>query len=226
MPGAGIKRHLEAYYDFFGQPLGVTVRILLVVSILALWPAFRAPLWTMAFTSNQYPDPLKMEIWVNKLEGQKTEQRDDLREINSLNHYIGMRPLLESDFAEFTWIPFCLGVFALLALRVAAVGRLRDLLDLMVLYLYFGLFSLWDFYNKLYGYGHNLDPEASIKVKPFVPPLYGTEKIANFTVTSYPGSASFWLAAFGAGLGLALLFGVYRAWRDLRSQLNVEAKGN
>jgi MFS family permease len=50
--------------------------------------------------------------------------RDDLREINSLNHYIGMRPLLESDFSEFQWLPLTLGIFALLALRDTSMSWL------------------------------------------------------------------------------------------------------
>ncbi|MCC7477182.1 hypothetical protein IT575_01880 [bacterium] len=225
MPGARIQRHLEAYYDFFGQPVAVYVRILLFVAIFALVPVFRGPLWTMAFTSNQYPEPLAMEIWVNKLEGQKTETRDDLREINSLNHYIGMKPLMESDFAEFTWLPFCIGVIALLTLRVAALGRLRDLVDVFMVYTYFGLFGLWTFYNKLHSYGHNLDPEASIKVDPFMPPVYGTVKIANFTVSSYPGEASYWLGTFAGLLALALFLAALRAWKDLRSQLKSSRQG-
>ena len=71
----------------------------------------------MSFRSNQYPGPLKMSICSNHLEGQKTDRRDDLREINALNHYIGMRPLMESDFAEFLWLPFAMGFFALITLR-------------------------------------------------------------------------------------------------------------
>lgn len=223
MKTAKMKHRLQAYYDFFGQPLGIPVRVLLFVSIFAVIWAFKGPLWTMSFTSNQYPDPLKMAIHINHLEGQKTEMRDDLREINGLNHYIGMRPILESDFSEFSWLPFAIGGFVLLVLRCVALGRLRDLTDTVVLFIYFGLFSLWDFYSKLYNYGHNLSPDAAIKVDGFTPPLYGKEKIANFWVESYPGIASFALGIFGALLCLALLLALVLAIRDLRSQLREDA---
>jgi hypothetical protein len=222
MKTAKMKHKLQAYYDFFGQPLSIPVRALLFVSIFAVIWAFRGPLWTMSFESNQYPEPLRMAIHINHLEGQKTEMRDDLREINGLNHYIGMRPILESDFSEFSWLPFAIGGFVLLVLRCVAFGRLRDLTDVVVLYIYFGLFSLWDFYSKLYNYGHNLDPEAAIKVEGFTPPLFGKVKIANFWVESYPGIASFALGAFGALLSVALLWALISSYLELRRQLRAE----
>lgn len=216
-----MQKHLEAYYDFFGRPLGWLVRVLLLISLVALpfvWTA--GPLWTMSFTSNQYPDPLKMAIHVDHLEGQVSPNRDDLREINSLNHYIGMRPLLESDFAEFLWLPFAVGIFALLCLRLIFFGRLRDIVDVFVLFAYFALFSFYDFYNKLYNYGHILDPAAPIKVDPFTPPLYGKAQVANFWIESFPGAASYALISFGGLLGLATLVALFQAWRDWRRQRN------
>ena len=218
-----MQRHLEAYYDFFGRPLGWLVRVLLLLSLVALpfvW--FGGPLWTMSFTSNQYPDPLKMAIHVDHLEGQVTADRDDLREINSLNRYIGMRPLLESDFAEFLWLPFVVGIFGLLCLRLIYFGRLRDIVDVFVLFVYFAVFSFWDFYKKLYDYGHVLDPEAPITVDPFTPPLYGKAQIANFWIESFPGGASYALITFGGLLGLATLVALFQAWRDWRRQRSGE----
>ena len=208
-----IRKTQAAYLDFFSQPASLLARVILVVSIIAVFFAFRYPLWTMSFRSNQYPDPLRMSIYVNHLEGQKSADRDDLREINSLNHYIGMRPILESDFAEFTWLPFIIGAFGLLILRAMLLGRIRDLVDIFVMYIYFGLFSAWDFYNKLYNYGHILDPKAPISVTGFTPPIYGEIKIANFWVASFPAGGSFALAAWGAVMFLALALAVWTSWR-------------
>ena len=222
-----MQHRMEAYYDFFGRPLGWLVRLLLLISLAALpfvW--IGGPLWTMSFTSNQYPDPLKMAIHVDHLEGQKTADRDDLREINSLNHYIGMKPLLESDFAEFLWLPFAIGIFGLLCLRLIFLGRLRDIVDVFMLFVYFALFSFWDFYNKLYNYGHILDPEAPIKVEPFTPPLYGRVKVANFWVESFPGEASYALMIFGGILALATFIALWQAWRDWRRQRSELSAGN
>jgi peptidoglycan/LPS O-acetylase OafA/YrhL len=41
------------------------------------------------------------------------------------------------------WISFAIGVLALLFLRAAVQGKLRDLVDVSVLFLYFTLFLVW-----------------------------------------------------------------------------------
>lgn len=202
---------LHKYQHVLEEPLDLPVRVVLLLSLFLLLWIFRAPLWTMSFESNQYPDPLRLAIYIDHLEGQKSEMRDDLREINSLNHYIGMRPLLESDFAEFLWMPFVLGGFVLLLLRLIVFGNIRDLIDVTVLFVYFGLFSAWTFYHRLYEYGHNLDPEAAIKVAPFTPPFFGRVKIANFWIESFPSGGSYVLSVFGVVLVVALIWGLVKA---------------
>jgi hypothetical protein len=191
-----MKNWLDKANSFFDLPLTLRSRVLILVAVIALIPAFVFPLWNMRFTSNQYLDGLSLNIYSHKLEGGKTPARDDLREINALNHYIGMRPLLDSDFSEFVWIPFVIGALAVLALRAMVIGKMSNLVDVFVIFTYFGLFSFWSFYNRLYAYGHNLDPTAAIKVAPFTPPLIGRQVVGNFTVTSTPGVASFALVAF------------------------------
>lgn len=218
-------RNLEKYQSFFEHPISLSARTVMVAAALVLIWAFVAPLWTMSFTSNQYPDPLRLTIHIDHLEGQKTPGRDDLREINSLNHYIGMRPLLESEFPEFRWLPFALGFFVLIIARALFFGKLRDLIDIVVLYAYFSLFSLWDFGRRLYEYGHNLNPEAPIKVEPFTPPLYGRVKIANFWIESYPGGASYALGVFGLLLVVALIIALGHARRIERELAEGEAAG-
>jgi hypothetical protein len=203
--GRTMKTWLDKANTFFDLPLTIKSRVVTLIAVLALIPVFIFPLWKMSFRSNQYPDALTLNIYAYQLEGGKTQNRDDLREINSLNHYIGMRPLLESDFSEFVWIPFVVGALGVLALRAMVIGRMSNLVDVFVIFSYFGLFSFWSFYNKLHAYGHNLDPTAAIKVAPFTPPLFGQQVVGNFTVASYPGAASFALVAFSVLL-LAAIF--------------------
>ena len=186
---------LERANRFFELPLQLRSRVLVLVAAVLLVPSFLFPLYQMTLYSNQFPDGLVLKIYSYTLEGGQSGTRDDLREINSLNHYIGMRPLLESDFSEFKWLPFGLGAFVLLALRAIAFGKMSKLVDLVVLFLYFTLFSLWSFGHRLYQYGHVLDPAAAIKIAPFSPPLIGTQQIANFTVNNYPGLATYLIAA-------------------------------
>jgi hypothetical protein len=191
-----MKNWLDKANSFFDLPLTLRSRVMILAAVIALIPAFLFPLWNMTFKSNQYLDGLTLNIYSHRLEGGKTPARDDLREINALNHYIGMRPLLESDFSEFVWIPFVIGALGVLALRAMVIGKMSNLVDVFVIFSYFGLFSFWSFYNRLYAYGHNLDPTAAIKVPPFTPPLIGRQVVGNFTVTSSPGAASFALVAF------------------------------
>jgi len=191
-----MERFLETANRFFDLPLGVRSRLVLLVAALVLIPTYLFPLWQMTLYSNQFPDGLRLYIYSHKLEGARSPRRDDLREINTLNHYIGMRPLLESDFSEFKWIPLMVGIFFILALRAIVIGKMSNLVDTTVLFMYFGLFSFWSFYRRLYEYGHNLDPTAPVKVPPFMPPLFGSQQIANFRVHSYPGAASFFMVGF------------------------------
>ncbi len=199
-----MEKLFEDANRFFDLPLGMWSRVLILAAALLIIPTFLFPLWNMTLYSNQFPDGLDLHIYSHKLEGGHPVGRDDLREINTLNHYIGMRPLLESDFSEFNWIPLVLGVFFILALRTVVIGKMSNLVDNAVLFLYFDLFSLWSFYSRLHSYGHNLDPTAAVKVPPFMPPLIGSKQLANFTVYSYPGAASYLMGGFFVLLAAAI----------------------
>lgn len=196
---------------FFETPIDLKSRLLVILSALVLLPTFFLPLWTITLYSNQFPDGLVLKIYSYKLEGGKSEYRDDLKEINALNHYIGMRPLKEEDFTEFKWIPFVVGGVMLLALRVVVLGKMSKLVDLFVLFTYFGLFSLWSFYHKLYLYGHELDPTAAVKIPPFTPPMFGHATMANFEVYSFPAGGSYLMAVMPLFL-LAAMWASRKAW--------------
>ena len=206
-----MKTYIGMANSFFDRPLDMRGRILVAVASFLLIPAYFLPLWNMTLVSNQFPDGLVLDIYSHRLEGGKTPNRDDLKEINSLNHYIGMRALKAEDFTEFKWIPFVLGGVALLGMRVVVLGRMSKLVDLFVLFTYFGLFSLWSFYDKLYLYGHDLDPTAAVKVPPFTPPLFGHETMANFEVYNYPAAGSA-LMALVPLLYLAAIWFSKRSW--------------
>ena len=87
------------------------------------------------------------------------------------------------------------------------LGSDDELVDVIVLYLYFAAFSLWSFAYKLYGYGHDLSPTAAVKVPPFMPPLFGYKQLANFEVYSYPGAARYVLGGVVLLLLISLLAG-------------------
>ena len=192
-------------------PLDLGPRLMLAVAGLLLVAVFLLPLWNLTMFAPQYPEGLRLDIYSYKLEGGNNDQ--DIKEINILNHYIGMRDLVAEDFTEFKWLPFVVGALALLYLRAAAVGTVGHVVDVLVLNMYFSIFALWSFAYRLYSYGHSLSPTAAVKVAPFMPPVFGSKQLANFTVFSYPGPASW---AMGASMAL-LIIAMFVAWRSSRA---------
>jgi hypothetical protein len=103
-------------------------------------------------------------------------------------------------------MPFMFGVFILLALRAMVFGEMKAVIDLFAISAYFGIFSIGSFYYRLYTYGHQLDPKAPMEVQPFTPLIFGTQKIANFTQSSYPQLGTYLLWVFMALLIFAIWF--------------------
>ncbi|MGZ0708206.1 hypothetical protein ACWPKO_07700 [Coraliomargarita sp. W4R53] len=170
---------------FLDRPLTPLSRFFLLLVALCFVVSAFLPLWRITLIAPQYQEGLRVNIYSYKLEGGGLDGQD-LFEINNLNHYIGMRPLVQSDFVEMKWMPFALGLFAMVALRAAVHGRMSHVIDLFALFTYFGLFSVGLFYYRLYTYGHELDPTAPITMEPFTPMLVGKNQIANFTQYSFP----------------------------------------
>jgi hypothetical protein len=205
-----MRAWIEKSNRFLEIPLGLGTRSLLILAFLLLVPSYLFSLYDMTMFAPQYPGGLRLHIYSYKLDGGHNGQ--DVKEINVLNHYNGMRDLSTDEFTEFKWIPFVVGALGLLFLRAAVLGKLSHVVDVLVLYLYFGLFALWSFAYKMYWYGHHLAPTASVKVDPFTPPLFGFKKLANFEVYAYPGPGSYALALVAVVLAATLFI----AWRQGR----------
>lgn len=202
-----MRRLLHAVTELLDIELDLRSRVLAVLAAVLLCAVYMAPLWNLTMFAPQYPQGLRLDIWSYQLVGGNAGQ--DLKEINVLNHYIGMQDLVAEDFTEFHWIPFVVGGLALLALRAAAHGRMHALVDVTMLMVYVGAFSLWSFGHRLYEYGHNLAPNAAVRVPGFMPPLFGGQQIANFEVYSYPQAGTYGMA----GAMACLLVAMFLAWR-------------
>lgn len=183
--------------------LSKQARILIVIAALSIIPAIVLPIWTVTLVAPQYPKGIKMYIYANKLTEYNPElnlTNDTPKIINALNHYIGMHEIRPDEFKEFKWLPFTIIAFSVLALLSAIVGRWHFATIGWILFILFGVFMLGDFYRWLYEYGHNLNPQAAIKMDPFTPNIIGVKQIANFKVISLPGSGAI-LMGFAAILG-------------------------
>ena len=189
---------------FLARPLNLWSRLLLILAAICIGAALFFPLWKMHLVAPQYSDGLELWIYSYKIQGGGLEGQH-LAEINNLNHYIGMKPIEQADFHEMKWMPFVFGLIMILILRAVVFGLMGNLVDLFVLYSYFGVFSIGSFWYRLYEYGHNLDPKAPMTIEPFTPLLIGVKQIANFRQASFPMLGAYLLT-------LSVLLIVIAAW--------------
>lgn len=168
------------------------LRIILAVSLLFLAATFVLPLWDIAIFAPQYPEGLNLQIWLNRIGG-------DLRNINILNHYVGMREISPADIPELLYFPFLIGGLLLIGGIALVWPHKVTIGTYFVAFSSFSLFALYDFWKWEYEYGHNLNLDAPIKVPGmnYQPPLFGSETLLNITIYSYPAVGG-WLmmAAF------------------------------
>ena len=204
---------VSAMHRILDRPVNRTGRILLLAATLLLLLGGTLPLWRISLVAPQYAEGLTLDMYAYQIVAGNNGQ--DLAEINTLNHYIGMKPIAQADFLEMKVLPFAIGVFALLALRSVVIGRIVTLVDLSVLFLYFGVFSLGSFAYRLYTYGHQLDPHAPMKIAPFMPVVMGSQQIANFVQTSLPLAGTICMTAFLGLLIAALVSSVRQARREV-----------
>lgn len=167
-----------------------TSKKLLFASALILVGVFFFPLWNINLEAPQYPEGLGIRIWVNQITGYK---ENDLDNINGLNHYIGMKPIDPDDIPELKIMPFTIGIMILFGLFNAFRGNNKTVYAWIILFLILGAIGLYDFYVWGYNYGHNLNPNAPIKVPgmSYQPPLIGSKQLLNINAVSLPSISSF-----------------------------------
>ncbi len=153
------------------------------------------PIWKIELAAPQYPEGLVLKIHAHKLGG-------NVDVVNGLNHYIGMRTLNEDDFIEFTILPYIIGGFAALGFLTLILNRRKIFNVLVALFLIIAFVSMADFYRWEYNYGHELNPDAPIKVPgmAYQPPLIGYKKLLNFGAYSIPDIGGWIFVAVGVML--------------------------
>lgn len=167
-------------------------KILMFVAGLLLATSLLVPIWSIYLDAPQYPEGLSLQIWAHKLSG-------DVDIINGLNHYIGMKTLHADDFMEFKILPVIIIVFAVLFIIVGLAAPKKWVTFLLVAFLIFGIIAMADFWKWEYDYGHNLDPNAAIKVPgmAYQPPLIGFKQLLNFGAYSYPDTGGWFFIISG-----------------------------
>lgn len=159
-------------------------RLLIAASALLMSTTLFAPLWFIELFAPQYPEGLGMQIWANKITG-------DVDNINILNHYIGMKHIIPNEIPELTILTPLFLVIVISGLLTAIIGN-KIIMRLWVgFFLVSGAVAFADFYRWEYNYGHDLNPDAPIKVPGmhYQPPLIGSKTLLNISAYSYPDIA-------------------------------------
>lgn len=160
-------------------------RILMLIASMLMFLLFAFPIWNITLEAPQYPEGIKMYIWIHKITG---SDEFTLQNINILNHYIGMKTITPESIPELTYFPYII-------ISLIVLGGIFTLLGKKILYLIWsfllmilGGLGIYDFYLWEYDYGHNLDPLAQIKLPgmSYQPPLLGEKQLLNFMAKSYP----------------------------------------
>ena len=173
--------------------------IFFLIAALLLIASIFFPYWKMTLQAPQYPKGLSITAYINKLTG-------DVGEIDGLNHYIGMRPLAEAAQLERSLSIAAVSVLSLLLVAAIFIHSKYAVLLALPAILYPFIF-LGDMYFWLRNFGLNLDPTApfSNAIKPFVPPILGVGKLAQF-VTIAQVQSGFYLALMAS---ISILIGLY-----------------
>jgi len=178
---------------------------LVAAALIVISIAF--PYWQLRLNAPQYPNGLTVTLGLNSIGG-------DAREIDGLNHYIGMAPLEEGG--EFERSIALYGVIAVAALAVLSVVRRPWMWLGATPGLTFPAVFTLDLFYWLYTFGHNLDPTAALSnaFDEFTPTLLGPGRVGQFTTWSF----------YGIGFGMAfvasvlLLLAVVSRFHHERSQ--------
>lgn len=165
-------------------------RVLIAISSLILILTFFFPVWQIDLNAPQYPEGLGLRIWLNEIGGFKP---NDLQSINGLNHYIGMQEIVPEAIPELKIMPYIIIFMILFGLFNAFMGKPILLKVWVMLFIIIAIAGLIDFYIWGYNYGHNLSPDAPIKVPgmTYQPPLIGSKQLLNIDAVSLPSISAY-----------------------------------
>jgi len=150
---------------------------------------FVLPLWNITLQAPQYPEPIGMDIWINKIADHNPH---DIKNINLMNHYVGMKDI-PTDMPEFALFPKVVLGMSILGIIFGLIGKKKLYLTWFIVMVVLGSAGMYDFYQWEYDYGHDLKETAAIKFMDkdgqpiaYQPPLIGSKMILNFNAISLP----------------------------------------
>ncbi|MFZ6032364.1 MAG: hypothetical protein ACOYVE_03535 [Melioribacter sp.] len=179
--------------------------LIVLFSSLLLLGTYFVPIWKIDLNAPQYPEGIGLRIWLNKITG---VHEFDLDNINKLNHYIGMKTIEPDSIPELKIMPYIIAFFVIFGLAVFLLKRKRLIYVWCFLMIVILSIGLYDYYVWEYDYGHNLNPNAPIKVPgmTYQPPLLGTKQLLNMRTTSLPDIGSYLIGISLIGMVGVLIY--------------------
>ena len=180
----------------------------MLLGAVLLGGLFLWPMWNITLEAPQYPDPIGMDIHINRFEDANP---NDIKNINIMNHYVGMKDIPET-IPEFEIFPYFAIGMIVLGVVFALIGNPKLYVVWFAMMIVLGSIAMYDFYLWEYDYGHNLKENAAIKFTTpdgepmaYQPPLIGSKLILNFRAISMPRLGAY-LMFLGMGLSLVAFF--------------------
>jgi len=182
------------------------------IAVVLFLGAYIFPLWSINLDAPQYPEGMGMRIWIAKITGAKPH---DLKNINQLNHYIGMKEIHAESIPELRFMKYIVGVLIGLGVLAGLIRKRWALVFWVIVSIVVAMVGLADFYRWAHDYGHNLHPDAPIKVPgmTYQPPIIGSKQLLNITASSYPALGGMMLIL---GVGLGFMAAASEWWRGRR----------
>jgi hypothetical protein len=156
-----------------------TVIALAAAAVALMAAAYFQPWWQFTLYAPQYPSGLRLHVSLTGVGG-------DVREINMLNHYIGMGHLEDAAPVERALAAWGVAGFGALTLALALVVGKRGNWALLVPAGALLVGFVADSWFWLHRFGHHLDPRAPLHIPPFTPALFGAGKIGQFRTVAVP----------------------------------------
>ena len=138
-----------------GRAAWIQIPMLLIAAGLLLGSIFFS-YWNIVLRAPQYPKGLSVDVYVNKLEDMRS-----VREVDGLNHYIGMIKLTDAAAIERTISVYGIVAIAILAVVSTFLAGWWKTLARLPIVLYPAVFMI-DLFAWLYYAGHPLDPKAAL----------------------------------------------------------------
>lgn len=160
------------------------VQILILLGVVLFVVSHFFHWWELQLVAPQFPGGLYIQATSYEIQDSPKTQFNDIREVNGLNHYIGMMELQKAAQLEMSVAKPAIVVFTIMGL-VAAFWKNRWAPLLAAPIAVFPWVYLADLAFWLWWAGHHLDPTAAITLDGFTPHVLGEGKIAQFSTIAW-----------------------------------------